>query len=64
MPDSEAPLTSIERLAIVALYLRLTSLDVLHPQQHPEDGMNMQVGQSHISVSHPKSHNPSHQEAS
>lgn len=64
MSDSEAPLTPMERLVIAALYANLTSLDVLHPQQHPEDGMNMQVGQSHISVSHPKSHNPSHQEAS
>ncbi|SLI38635.1 Uncharacterised protein [Mycobacteroides abscessus subsp. massiliense] len=64
MPDSEAALTPAERLVLAALYTRLTSLDVLHPQQHPEDGMNMQVGQSHISVSHLKSHNPSHQEAS
>ncbi|SID95346.1 Uncharacterised protein [Mycobacteroides abscessus subsp. abscessus] len=60
MSDSEAPLTPFERLTIAAVYLRLTSKDVLHPRQHPEDGMNRQVAQSHISVSHPLSHNPSH----
>lgn len=79
MPDHEPPLTPIERLVIVGLYARLTavtpssrlrldsgltSLDVLHPRQHPEGGMNRQVGKSHILVSHPLSHNPSHQEAS
>ncbi|SID67008.1 Uncharacterised protein [Mycobacteroides abscessus subsp. abscessus] len=79
MSDSEVPLTPIERLAVAALYARLTaatpssrlrldsgltSKDVLHPRQHPEDGMNTQVAQSHILVSHPKSHNQSHQEAS
>lgn len=60
MSDSEAPLTPIERLVITALYLRLTSKDVLHPRQHPEGGMNQQVGASHILVSHPLSHNQSH----
>ncbi len=60
MSDSEAPLTPIERLVITALYLRLTSKDVLHPRQHHGGGMNPQVAQSHISVSHPLSHNPSH----
>lgn len=60
MSDSEAPLTPMERLVIAALYANLTSLDVLPPQQHPEGGMNMQVAQSHILVSYPKSHNLSH----
>ncbi|SIB99352.1 Uncharacterised protein [Mycobacteroides abscessus subsp. abscessus] len=60
MSDSEAPLTPIERLVITALYLRLTSKDVLRPRQHPNGGMNQQVRQSHISVSHSLSHNPSH----
>lgn len=60
MSDTEPPLTPDERLVIAALYLRLTSKDVLHPQQHPEDGMNQQVAQSHFLVSHPLSHNLSH----
>ncbi|SID68888.1 Uncharacterised protein [Mycobacteroides abscessus subsp. abscessus] len=63
MPDIEPPLTPGERLLIVGLYARLTSKDVLHPRQHPECGMNQQVAQSHISVSHALSHNQSHQEA-
>ncbi|CPS25509.1 Uncharacterised protein [Mycobacteroides abscessus subsp. abscessus] len=60
MSDSEAPLTPVERLTIAAVYARLTSKDVLHPRQHPEDGLNRQVARSHILVSHPKSRNPSH----
>lgn len=60
MSDSEAPLTPFERLTIAAVYLRLTSKDVLHPRQHPERGMNMQVARCHILVSHPKSQNQSH----
>ncbi|SKF72982.1 Uncharacterised protein [Mycobacteroides abscessus subsp. abscessus] len=63
MSDSEAPLTPDERLLLASLYLRLTSKDVLHPRQHPEDGMNQQVEVSHILVSHPKSHNLSHGES-
>lgn len=78
MPDSEAPLTPFERLTIAAVYARLTAVtpssrlrldsgltskDVLHPRQHPEDGMNQQVEVSHILVSHPKSHNLSHGES-
>lgn len=63
MPETEAPLTVDERLMLASLYLRLTSKDVLHPRQHPECGMNQQVAQSHISVSHALSHNQSHQEA-
>ncbi|SLI45305.1 Uncharacterised protein [Mycobacteroides abscessus subsp. massiliense] len=62
MSDSEAPLTPGERLLIVGLYARLTSKEVLHPRQHSEGGMNTQVAQSHILVSHPKSHNQSHRE--
>lgn len=64
MPDIEPPLTPGERLLIVGLYARLTSKDVLHPRQHPEDGMNRQVARSHILVSHALSHNQSHLEAS
>lgn len=60
MSDSEAPLTPIERLVITALYLRLTSKDVLRPRQHPDSEKNRQVEQSHISVSHHLSHNQSH----
>lgn len=75
MSDSEASLTPFERLLIVGLYARLTAVtpssrlrldsgltskDVLHPRQHPEDGLNRQVARSHILVSHPKSRNPSH----
>ncbi|WP_078314907.1 hypothetical protein [Mycobacterium sp. D16Q16] len=60
MSETEPPLTPVERLTIAAVYARLTSLDVLPPQQHPEGGMNMQVAQSHILVSYPKSHNLSH----
>lgn len=63
MSETEAPLTSMERVLIVSLYARLTSLDVLHPRQHPERGMNMQVARSHILVSHPKSHNQSHRDS-
>lgn len=63
MPDSEAPLSPVERLVLASVYLRLTSKDVLHPRQHPECGMNQQVARSHILVSHPKSHNPSHGES-
>lgn len=62
MPDSEAPLTPDERLAIAAVYARVTSLDVLHPRQHPRDEENSLVGGSHILVSVPQSHNLSHQE--
>lgn len=64
MSDSEPPLTPVERLLIAALYAHLTSKEVLHQRQHPEGGMNTQVGKSHISVSHSKSHNQSHGEAS
>lgn len=64
MSDAEPPLTPVERLTIAALYANLTSLDVLHPLQHPDSEKNKQVGRSHILVSHPKSHNQSHQEAS
>lgn len=60
MLESEPPLSPVERLMLASLYLRLTSKDVLHPRQHPEDGTNQQVAQSHILVSHPLSHNPSH----
>ncbi|MBN7314768.1 hypothetical protein [Mycobacteroides abscessus] len=62
MLEDEAPLTPDERLAIAALYLRLTSLDVLHPRQHPDIEKNKQAGQSHILVSHHLSHNQSHGE--
>lgn len=77
MSDSEAPLSPEERLLLASLYARLTAVtpsprlrlgsgltskDVLHPRQHPEGGMNVQVAQSHILVSYPKSHNPSHRE--
>lgn len=62
MSDTEAPLTPVERLTIVALYARLTSLDVLHPRQHNAGDMNTQVVQSHFLVSHSLSHNQSHQE--
>lgn len=64
MSETEAPLTSMERVLIVSLYARLTSLDVLHPRQRPDSEKNQQVARSHISVSHPLSHNQSHQEAS
>ncbi|SHX82251.1 Uncharacterised protein [Mycobacteroides abscessus subsp. abscessus] len=64
MSETEAPLTPVERLVIAALYASLTSKDVLHPRQHPEDGMNRQVARSHILVSHALSHNQSHLEAS
>lgn len=64
MTEDEAPLTPGERLALVALYAGLTSLDVLPPRQHPRGEENSQVGQSHILVSHHLSHNMSHQEAS
>lgn len=75
MSDSEAQLSPEERLLIVGLYARLTAVtpssrlrldsgltskDVLHRRQHPEDGMNRQVARSHILVSHLVSHNPSH----
>lgn len=75
MSDSEAQLSPEERLLIVGLYARLTAVtpssrlrldsgltskDVLDPRQHPEGGMNQQVARSHISVSHPLSHNQSH----
>ncbi|RIT54682.1 hypothetical protein D2E95_20250 [Mycobacteroides abscessus] len=63
MPDSEAPLSPVERLVLASVYLRLTSKDVLHPRQHPRGEENKQVGQSHILVSVPQSHNMSHQEA-
>lgn len=62
MSETEAPLTPVERLVIAALYASLTSKEVLHPRQHSEGGMNTQVAQSHILVSHPKSHNQSHRE--
>ncbi|SIA11195.1 Uncharacterised protein [Mycobacteroides abscessus subsp. abscessus] len=64
MLDSEAPLSPVERLLLAAVYARLTSLDVLHPRQHPNGRMNRQVGQSHILVSHRQSHNMSHGSAS
>ncbi|MBE5454113.1 hypothetical protein E3G52_000986 [Mycobacteroides abscessus] len=60
MLETELPLTPEERLTIAALYLRLTSKDVLHPRQHPEGGRNTHVGESHILVSHVVSHNQSH----
>lgn len=60
MLEDEAPLTPDERLLVASLYASLTSKDVLHPRQHHGGGMNPQVAQSHISVSHPLSHNPSH----
>lgn len=62
MLDAEPPLTPEERLLVVSLYAGLTSKDVLHPRQHPNGGMNEQVGRSHILVSVPQSHNMSHQE--
>lgn len=64
MPDAEAPLSPVERLVIASLYASLTSLDVLHPRQHPDSEKNRQVEQSHILVSVPQSHNMSHQDAS
>lgn len=78
MSETEAPLTPVERLLIAAVYARLTAVtpsarlrldsgltskDVLPPRQHPNVGMNRQVAQSHISVSHPKSHNQSHRDS-
>ncbi|CPS18120.1 Uncharacterised protein [Mycobacteroides abscessus subsp. abscessus] len=63
MSDSGASLTPDERLLLAAVYVRLTSLDVLHPRQHPDSEKNRQVGQSHILVSIPQSHNMSHGEA-
>lgn len=60
--EDEAPLTAEERLLLASVYLRLTSKDVLHLRQHPNGGMNEQVGRSHILVSVPQSHNMSHQE--
>lgn len=62
MSESEAPLSPVERLMLASLYLRLTSLDVLHPRQHNAGDMNTQVVQSHFLVSHSLSHNQSHQE--
>lgn len=62
MSDVEPPLTPDERLLLAAVYARLTSLDVLHPRQHPDIEKNKQVGQSHILVSHHLSHNQSHGE--
>lgn len=64
MFEDEPPLSAEERLVIAALYARLTSKDVLLLGRHPNGGMNSQVGQSHILVSVPQSHNMSHQEAS
>lgn len=79
MPDIEPPLTPEERLVIAALYARLTAVtpspplrldsgltskDVLPPRQRPQGEENKQVGQSHILVLVPQSHNMSHQEAS
>lgn len=63
MSETEAPLTPDERLLLAAVYACLTSLDVLHPRQHPDSEKNRQVGQSHILVSIPQSHNMSHGEA-
>lgn len=62
MHEDEPPLSPVERLVIAALYARLTSLDVLHPRQHPRDDENSLVGGSHILVSVPQSHNLSHRE--
>lgn len=62
MSETEAPLTPVERLVIAALYASLTSKDVLPQRQHPCGEGNPQVGQSHILVSVPQSHNQSHQE--
>lgn len=62
MPDSEAPLSPVERMVLASVYLRLTSKDVLPTRQHPDGEKNGQVGQSHILVSVPQSHNMSHQE--
>ncbi len=64
MADSEAPLAPVERLTIVALYARLTSLDVLHPAQHNAGDVNTQVEVSHILVSNSLSHNQSHKDVS
>ncbi|PVB11754.1 hypothetical protein D2E27_13885 [Mycobacteroides abscessus] len=79
MLEDEPPLSPDERLTIVALYARLTtvtplsrlrldsgltSLDVSPPRQHLRDEENSLVGQSHILVSHHLSHNTSHQDAS
>lgn len=63
MTESEAPLSPVERLVLASVYLRLTSLDVLQPRQHPDSEKNKQVGQSHILVSVPQSHNMSHGES-
>ncbi len=63
MSDAEPPLTADERLTVVALYLGLTSKDVLHPARHGDGEENQQVGQSHILVSHALSHSPSHGES-
>lgn len=63
MPDSEAPLSPVERMVLASVYLRLTSKDVLPPRQHPDSEKNSQVGGSHISVSHHLSHNQSHGES-
>lgn len=60
--EDEAPLTADERLLLASVYLRLTSLDVLHPRQHPDSEKNGQVERSHILVSHSMSHNQSHGE--
>ncbi len=62
MLEDEAPLTADERLLLASVYLRLTSLDVLHPRQHPRGEENKQVERSHILVSRSLSHNMSHQE--
>lgn len=62
MCEDEPPLTPGERLLLTAVYARLTSLDVLHPRQHPRDDENSLVGGSHILVSVPQSHNLSHRE--
>lgn len=79
MPDAEASLMPVERLAIAALYARLTavtpsprlrldsgltSLDVLHPAQHNAGDVNTQVEVSHILVSNSLSHNQSHKDVS
>lgn len=64
MPDSEAPLSPVERMVLASVYLRLTSKDVLPPRQHPDSEKNGQVERSHILVSHSLSHNQSHGSAS
>ncbi|SLJ15114.1 Uncharacterised protein [Mycobacteroides abscessus subsp. abscessus] len=63
MSDSEASLTPDERLLLAAVYVRLTSLDVLQPRQHPDSEKNWQVERSHILVSVSQSHNQSHGES-